>query len=128
MNRNQEFINLGRADKVYKYISKWKILKLDAVDKKGIWAKIQEKLKHLQENDNLEILTSEQITKFFLTRPEIDMEITYFSDLMPTCLLFKYKRKIYCYSYGKVKRKNGRKIIARFYFDINKALSLDLPV
>ena len=128
MNINQEFINLGRNDKAYSYISKWKLLKLDAVDEKGIWSKIQKKLKDLKDEEKLETFTSDQIRRFFLTRPEIDMEINFFSELMPTCLVFKYKRKIYCYTYGKVKRKNGRKIIARFYFNLNKVLSLDLPI
>lgn len=128
MNINQEFINLGRNDKAYSYISKWKLLKLDAVDEKGIWSKIQKKLKDLKDEEKLETFNSDQIRKFFLTRPEIDMEINFFSELMPTCLVFKYKRKIYCYTYGKVKRKNGRKIIARFYFDLNKVLSLNLPI
>ena len=128
MNINQEFINLGRNDKAYSYISKWKLLKLDAVDEKGIWSKIQKKLKDLKDEEKLETFNSDQIRKFFLTRPEIDMEINFFSDLMPTCLVFKYKRKIYCYTYGKVKRKNGRKIIARFYFDLNKVLSINLPI
>jgi hypothetical protein len=128
MNINQEFINLGRNDKAYTYISKWKLLKLDVVDKKGVWSKIQQKLKDLKDAEKLEIFTGDQVRRFFLTRPEIDMEINFFSELMPTCLVFKYKRKIYCYTYGKVKRKNGRKIIVRFYFNLNKVLSLDLPI
>jgi hypothetical protein len=128
MNTNDEFINLGRQDKAYTYISKWKLLKLDVVDPNGIWSKIQKKLKDLKDDDKLEVFTQDQIRKFFLTRPEIDMEINFFSDLMPSCLVFKYKRRIYCYTYGKVKRKNGRKITARFYFDLNKVLSLNLPI
>lgn len=128
MNINQEFINLGRNDKAYTYISKWKLLRLDAVDKKGVWSKIQQKLKELKDSEKLEVFTGDQVRRFFLTRPEIDMEINFFSELMPTCLVFKYKRKIYCYTYGKIKRKNGRKIIARFYFNLNKVLSLDLPI
>ena len=128
MNTVKDFTKIYRGDRLYKYESKWKILCLDVCDKNGIWSIIQKKIEDIKQDKKLENLNSEQIKKFFLTRPEIQMEINFFSDLMSKCLVFKYKRKIYCYTYGKIKRKNGIKIIARFYFDLNNVLSLSLPI
>ena len=126
--KNQEFITLSRKDKAYKYMSKWRILNLDVLDPKGIWNTIQNRIKELDEEQKLDILDVEHITKFFLNRPEIDFEVNYFSHLLNKCYIFKYNKKMYCYSYGTITRKNGRKINVRFYFDVNKVLSLNLPI
>lgn len=127
-NTNQEFINLGNGDKKYLYTSKWPLLKLDVLTKKGIWNQVQERLGELQDNNELDILSAEHINKFFLNRPEIDFEINFFDKTLYKTFIFKYNKKIYCYSYGMIKRKNGRKILVRFYFNVNEVLSLDLPI
>lgn len=126
--KTQDFISLGRKDKSYKYMSKWPILNLDTLDPKGIWSIIQTRLRELDEKKQLDFLDPEHVTKFFLNRPEIDFEVDYFSGLLNKCYVFKYNKKIYCYSYGTITRKNGRKINVRFYFDVNKVLSLNLPI
>jgi len=126
--KNQDFISLGRKDKAYKYMSKWPILNLDTLDPKGIWSIIQIRLRELDEQKKLDFLDAEHVNKFFLNRPEIDFEAEYFSALLNKCYVFKYNKKIYCYSYGTITRKNGRRINVRFYFDVNKVLSLNLPI
>jgi hypothetical protein len=122
INENQEFKKIGNGDFICLYNSKWPIYKLDTLNKKGIWNKIQNIFINLQTNDKFDPLTPEQIDKFFLKRPEIDFEVDYFSDVMRKCLVFKYKNKVYCYTFGTTKRKNGRKILVRFYFDYVKFL------
>jgi hypothetical protein len=126
--KSQDFTELWRKDKIHKYISKWPILNLDVLDKKGIWNTIQDKLQVLTDEKKIQNLNVYHVNKFFLNRPEIDFEINYFSNILNKCYIFKYENKIYCYSYGTVVRKNGRKINARFYFDVNKVLSLNLPI
>lgn len=126
--KNQEFINIGRKDKKYNYITKWPILNLDIKDPYGIWNTIQNRLKELDDTGKLEGMSKEKVNKFFLKRPELDFEINFFSDILNKCYMFKYNKKIYCYSYGTIKRKNGRRINVRFYFNINEALSLNLPI
>lgn len=121
-NESQDFKKIKSGDFLYNYKTKWPIFKTDILNKKSIWNKIQNALKVIQSNNNFDMLTPEQINKFFFKRPEIDFEINFFSNLMQKCLVFKYKHKVYCYSYGVIKRKNGRKTFIRFYFDYEKFL------
>ena len=124
----QQFIDLGHGDVIYNYISKWPLLKLDVLNKKSIWNRIQDRLAELESEDKLNALSHKHLSKFFLNRPEIDFEINFFDKSLSKTFVFKYDKKIYCYSYGMVKRKNSRKIYVRFYFDVNKALGLNLPI
>ena len=55
MNILEEFVSLGRKDKAYTYISKWKLFKLDIMDKNGVWAKIQKKLKQLENEGKIKL-------------------------------------------------------------------------
>ena len=123
INDSQEFKKIKNGDSIYKYASTWLIYKTDIINKKSIWNKIQNIFKIIQSNNEFNALTAEQIDKFFFKRPEIDFEINFFSDLMSKCLVFKYKNKICCYTYSLLKRKNGRKIFVRFYFDYEKFIN-----
>jgi hypothetical protein len=126
--KNQQFINLGRKDKAYVFYSKWPLLKLDILDKKGIWVSIQNRLKFLTDNGELNPISNNHIEKFFQVRPEIDFEIEYFNYMMTHTNLFKYKNQIYCYSYGLIDRKKNRKINARYYFNVGEVLGMNLPI
>lgn len=121
-NESQEFKKIKNGDFICSYKSKWPIYKFNSLNKKGLWGKIQNIFIDLQSNDMFDILTPYQIDKFFLKRPEIDFEVNYFSDIMRKCLVFKYKNKVYCYTFSTITRKNGRKILVRFYFDHVKFL------
>jgi hypothetical protein len=122
-NKYQEFTKIGNGDFKYNYITKWPIYKLDVLNKKGLWNTLQTICESIKNDDKFDMLTEHQIEKFFFKRPEIDFEINFFLNTMDKCFVFKFKNKIYCYTFGEIKRKNGRKIFVRFYFDYNRLFS-----
>jgi hypothetical protein len=128
INKNQEFINISNQDKQYKYVGKWPILYLDIYDKNGIWNQVQNKIEQLKDSGELNVISDDVIEKFLSKRIEIQFEIDFFISVMRKCIFFKHRNKVYCYTISDLQRKNGRKIYCRFYFDVNKVLSLDLPV
>jgi hypothetical protein len=123
---NEEFdIILGKNDRTANYNSKWPIYFLDVYDKKGLWKKIQDKLKILENLDLLKEISEKDLIEYFKNNSDVDFEILFFEKLMTKHFIFKINDKIYSYTVG---NKSKRKIYARFYFDLNELLLLNLSV
>lgn len=118
-------IILGKSDSIVKYESKWPIFILDTQDKKGLWKITQNILKVLDDKKTLKEIPEEELIEYFKKNSDVDFEILFFKDIMTKHYIFKLNDKIYSYTIG---QKSKRKIYARFYFDINDLLLLDLPV
>jgi hypothetical protein len=124
--KNEEFdIILGKNDRTANYNSKWPIYFLDVYDKKGLWKKIQDKLKILENLDLLKEISEKDLIEYFKKNSDVDFEILFFKKLMTKHFIFKINNKIYSYTVG---NKSKRKIYARFYFDLNELLLLKLSV
>ena len=117
-----ETLTLGKKDSRFKFYSKWPIFISDITDKKGIYNKLQLKLRFFELHDISEKISNSDVRDYFLNYPEIDFETIFFKNLMPDHLIFKIKNKIYSYTVGV---KSKRKIYIRFYFDYEKILSID---
>jgi hypothetical protein len=118
-------IILGKNDSVAKYDSKWPIYFLDVYDKKGLWKKIQDKIKNLEDLDFLKEISKEDLIEYFKNNTDVDFEILFFEKMMTKHFIFKINNKIYSYTVG---NKSKRKIYARFYFDLNELLLFNLSV
>lgn len=120
-----EKLNKYSSDKVYKYQSKWLIYNLSLFSKKGLWTRFTDHISLLEEKKLLQNITEEDIDKFFDDNADIEFEMIYFQKVFPHIAFLKIKNQIYCYVSNKVK-KNDKRIDVRFFFDVEKFLTLEL--
>jgi hypothetical protein len=122
---NEKQIKMGKKDNVFNYYSKWPIFILHTLDQTGIWLKIKTKIDIWEYQNILQDLTIEEIDNYLYKNPDIEFETNVFDEMLPDFYFFKYKNKIYTYTTGK-KGKDKVRIYARFYFDIDEILAIDL--
>lgn len=111
-------------DMIYSYQSKWPLYNLSTTTKKGLWQKFEEKILELHSKNLIDDLSETDMNNFLDKNPDIEFELIAFKKSLPDVFFIKIGKDFYCYTTSLLKIKMPPKIDVRFYFDIEKFLSL----